>query len=144
MFAPFFIMKYLAIIVTTIIISSACTPKKDISGCYIGNIKTDTVELSLNTDDQYSGTLTYNFFEKDDNMGTVDGQVNGDTLLLLNYTYTSEGQESIRELAFIINADESLTEAHGEMIMEGNKLIFKDKNQLSTEHSFTLRKKDCE
>ncbi|UII20988.1 hypothetical protein [Fulvivirga ligni] len=136
-------MKYLAII-TALFITSACTSKKDISGCYEGNIKKDTVALTLNTDEQYTGTLTYNFFEKDDNTGTVKGELHGDSLLLMDYTHNSEGQESVRQVAFIINSDGSLTEAHGEMINEGEKLIFKDKSQLNSEHSFTLRKKDCE
>lgn len=69
--------------------------------CYQYVSKKDTVLLQMEKiDGEVAGTLSYNYLEKDNNDGTFEGKLVGDTLLA-NYTFVSEGSVSVRELIFI-------------------------------------------
>lgn len=88
--------------------------------------------VSLHTDavgNKVSGHLSYNYADKDDNSGTILGEYKGDTLYA-DYTFVSEGKESIREVAFVKNGA-TLTEGFGDIMEEGGKVSFKNKATLS-------------
>ena len=70
--------------------------------CFSAIIKKDTISMYLNVKGNQiaSGKLSYKFFEKDKNEGTLVGEIKGDTLFA-EYTFMSEGVSSIREVAFL-------------------------------------------
>jgi hypothetical protein len=60
----------------------------------------DTVSMNLtHLGDSVTGTLVYNFKEKDKNTGTINGRMNGN-ILIAEYTFLSEGIQSCRQVAF--------------------------------------------
>ena len=99
--------------------------------------------MSLNhAGDSVSGSLSYNWYEKDDNSGTFKGAVKNDTVIVANYTFQSEGTTSVRQVAFKIK-DSILQQGYGELIMKNDTLFFRDVNLIifDTKNPFT---KGCE
>jgi hypothetical protein len=110
--------------------------------CYSYTNKKDSVLLHANiSDSAVSGNLYYNFYEKDKNNGTITGKMKGDTLLA-NYTFTSEGKQSVREVAFLLT-DSTAKEGYGEMLQQNDKMIFKNSHNISFTNSFLLYKQKC-
>ncbi|WP_426064764.1 hypothetical protein [Flavobacterium sp. DSP2-3-1] len=112
--------------------------------CYRAILKKDTVSLTLNVKNGQlsSGNLSYNFFEKDKNAGTLVGEFKGDTLYA-DYTFMSEGISSVREVAFL-KKDDSYVEGFGDVIDDNKgKVTFKDKKQLQFDGNVLLSKVDC-
>jgi len=87
------------------------------------------------------GDLTYNFFEKDDNRGTLDGTMHGDTLFA-DYKFKSEGMTSEREVAFLRRGD-TMVEGFGEIKQESGKSTFKNRKRLNFESNLILTRSDC-
>ncbi|SRX55223.1 hypothetical protein [Aequorivita sp. CIP111184] len=82
--------------------------------CYRYTSERDTVLLQMEKmDDEVVGTLSYNYFEKDNNNGTFEGKMIGDTLFA-NYTFGSEETISVRELMFIKKGN-NIVEGFGEV-----------------------------
>lgn len=111
--------------------------------CYQGVIKNDTINLSLQIDDnqQIKGELAYLFFEKDRNNGTIAGQMTGDTLKA-NYKFMSEGKESSREIVFL-RKGKIMIEAYGEVEDNEGKVVFKDAKKLFFDSATVLTEIEC-
>lgn len=91
--------------------------------CYAGMVGKDSFVLKTETvAGTVTGTLWHNFYEKDDNKGQINGKMSGDTLLA-NYTFLSEGKNSVQEVAFLIT-DSIAIEGYGPMKEEDGKLVF--------------------
>lgn len=121
----------------------SCNQQQTVQGCYIGTVAQDSVFLSIQTnEDRSNGTLTYQFLEKDNNIGTVEGQLLGDTLLLLEYAFISEGRESERQIAFLLR-ENTLLEGYGEMEDQNGRMRFADLDKLNFGSGFVLHKTDC-
>lgn len=129
--------------VDTIATSVANSPvAADISGCYLAVLQKDTAHLHL----QVSGTtlqgdLAYNHFEKDDNIGTIQGEIN-DNVITAYYSFQSEGSASVRQVVFKVEKDQ-LVEGFGEIIMKGDTAIFKDINYLEYPFRQVFNKIPC-
>ena len=85
------------------------------------------------------GAMTYSLSEKDKNAGILKGQWKND-ILLLDYTFLSEGTESTRQVAFQLK-DGQLIEGYGEMTEDGTK--FKEVSQLKFTSTMPLSKTNC-
>jgi hypothetical protein len=112
--------------------------------CYSTIIKKDTISMSLNVKGNQiaSGKLSYKFFEKDKNEGTLVGEIKGDTLFA-EYTFMSEGVSSIREVAFLKKGN-TYVEGYGDVVDDNKgKVTFKDAKQLKFEGNIILSKVDC-
>jgi len=111
--------------------------------CYLYVKGKDTVRLTLVTanGDNVAGDLTYSFYEKDKNAGTVSGMFKGDTLYA-DYNFQSEGMASVRETAFIKKGN-TLVEGFGEITEKDNKQVFKDRKSLKFDGRVVLNKVDC-
>jgi hypothetical protein len=110
--------------------------------CYSYTNKKDSVLLHANIGDSaVTGNLYYNFYEKDKNNGTITGKIKGDTLLA-DYTFISEGKQSVREVAFLLT-DSTAKEGYGEMIEKNNKMVFANPKNVSFNNSFILIKENC-
>lgn len=95
---------------------------------YIGN--KDSVLLHVYVKDKMvTGELSYNFYEKDKNTGTIEGGMKGDTLIA-DYSFVSEGVSSVREVVFLKKGNQ-LVEGHGDADQVGNKLVFKNRSTLN-------------
>ncbi|HOD10439.1 MAG TPA: hypothetical protein PKH91_06825 [Flavobacterium sp.] len=109
--------------------------------CYRYAAKNDTIALTLQLNDKNaSGTLVYAFYEKDKNTGTYQGTFENN-ILLADYTFQSEGKESVRQVAFKIQ-DGKLLEGYGELNADGTK--FKDTSKLTFNPSMPLTKLSCD
>jgi hypothetical protein len=111
--------------------------------CYLGILKKDTVSMSLNIKGNQisSGKLSYKFFEKDKNEGTLIGEMKGDTLFA-DYTFMSEGVTSVRQVAFLKNGT-IYTEGYGDIEENNGKVFFKNTKQLKFNGKIVLSKVDC-
>jgi hypothetical protein len=112
-----------------------------LDGCYRMVINKDTARLRLNVvDSMVTGELKYHWYEKDRNEGSVKGVIR-DSLLILNYTFRSEGTTSVRQVVFKL-AGTSLLEGQGEMITS-DTVRYKDINQLQFQHNTPFIKINC-
>ena len=112
--------------------------------CYSGSIKKDTIlmNLTIKGNEVTNGKLSYKFYEKDKNQGTLVGELKGDTLFA-DYTFMSEGVSSVREVAFLKKGD-SYIEGFGDVVDDNKgKVTFKDKKQLKFDGNVVLSKVDC-
>lgn len=100
-----------------------------LTGCYEMTMKKDSAFLDLQVEDTLvSGTLDFNFFEKDRNRGTLKGVLRNDRILA-DYTFSSEGVTSVREVIFLIK-NGTLLNAYGALKEQGGKLVFADREDL--------------
>lgn len=97
--------------------------------CYSYATNGDTFSLKLTiAESQVLGTLSYNFAQKDDNTGTLEG-TNINKVIVADYTFVSEGQKSVREVAFQ-KVGRTYVEGFGEMEERNGKMVFKDRNAI--------------
>lgn len=111
--------------------------------CYKGILKEDTIAMTLVIKDNLitDGQLSYHFFEKDRNDGTLKGEIKGDTLFA-DYTFMSEGKQSVREVAFLKEGD-AYIEGYGESVEKNGKMSFKDSKKLKFDSKSILSKAEC-
>lgn len=111
--------------------------------CYLGVSGRDSVVLTLRKDAESlaSGELSYLFYEKDKSRGTFSGRMKGDTLFA-DYTFTSEGVESTREIAFLQQGN-TMTEGYGDATEIQGVMTFKDPRKLEFGKGFVLNQSQC-
>jgi hypothetical protein len=120
---------------------SASNP--DALGCYRYANERDTFHLKvIITDRLLTGSLVYDFGEKDKSEGIIRGQLKGD-LLLADYTYRSEGTQSTRQVVFKYSSD-TFTEGHGPTEMQNGKMVFSNIDSLYFSNAIIFRKLNCE
>ncbi|HEX2534289.1 MAG TPA: hypothetical protein VHK69_11160 [Chitinophagaceae bacterium] len=103
-----------------------------LNGCYEMVFKRDTARMQLELrDSTITGTLEYRLYEKDRNTGTLKGVVR-DSLIVADYTFSSEGSTSVREVVFRIE-DTALVPAHGDIEERSGRLVFRDRSRLQYE-----------
>lgn len=118
-------------------VSKTDEPKTE---CYSFEENGSSVSLKMETiGNEVTGTMVYSLAEKDKNTGTFKGTINNN-IILADYTFQSEGVESIRQIAFERKGDK-LIEGFGGMNEDGTK--FKDVNQLKFNSTMPLSKLDC-
>jgi hypothetical protein len=109
-------------------------------GCYIFNDGKNTVSLEIiENSKEIKGNLTYALAEKDKNSGSFTGELQ-EGILIANYTFQSEGKESIRQVAFKVDGN-TLIEGYGELNNGGT--AFKDTSSLNFTTKMPLSKTDC-
>ena len=112
------------------------------STCYLHTSGKDTVRLKVEVfPNVVTGRLQYDFYQKDDNKGDIDGRLSGDTLIA-DYSFISEGRHSIRQVAFLIK-DSVVIEGYADMKEENGKMVFKNTNQLNFSKGLILNKIPC-
>lgn len=91
------------------------------------------------TGEEVFGALAYSLAGKDKNAGFLKGKWKKN-MLLLDYTFLSEGKESTCQVAFEVR-DGQLIEGYGEMNEDGT--AFKDVAKLKFTSTMPLSKIDC-
>ena len=111
--------------------------------CYAWKSNGSIIEMSFNVNShqEVNGKLKYNIVGKDKNEGSLIGNMKGDTLIA-DYTFSSEGVSSVREVAFL-QKDGAFIEGYGDVVEANGKFTFKDKNKLKFDAKNTLSKVDC-
>jgi hypothetical protein len=111
--------------------------------CYQGIVKKDTfnLRLKIGKKQEIKGELAYLFFEKDASNGTFVGKMSGDTLKA-NYTFTSQGKESSKEIVFL-RKGKIIIEAYGEREEREGKTVFKEPKKLYFDSIIVLSEIDC-
>lgn len=111
--------------------------------CYKYTSAKDTVLLQMEkTNDEIAGTLSYNYFEKDKNDGTLEGKMIGDTLFA-DYTFGSEGSVSVREVMFVKKGNK-FVEGFGEVEEVNGKMKFKDNAKFTLNETMALQEINCD
>ncbi|MFD2938900.1 hypothetical protein [Flavobacterium notoginsengisoli] len=111
--------------------------------CYAWRSNGSVIEMSFNVNShqEVNGKLSYNIVGKDKNEGSLIGNMKGDTLIA-DYTFSSEGVSSVREVAFL-QKDGAFIEGYGDVVEANGKFTFKDKTKLKYDAKNTLTKVDC-
>lgn len=121
-------------------VSPAVPPQQE--ECYKSQVGNSMVELNVMMNDaQVTGMLNYLPEAKDKNTGSIQGKMNGDTLLA-NYTFMSEGVESVREVIFL-KTGQNFTEGYGPVKDENGKMVFEDHSKIDFSKSTPLLKVEC-
>lgn len=108
--------------------------------CFMYDANGSAVSIQLQfIGNDVTGTLNYSLAEKDSNNGTIKGKVKNN-ILIADYTFYSEGNQSTRQVAFQFT-ENKLTEGYGEMTNEGTQ--FKDVTKLNFDSKMPLNKIDC-
>jgi hypothetical protein len=111
-------------------------------GCYRYANDKDTVFMQIKvTGKDIDGKLVYQYFAKDKNTGTIKGELNGDTLYA-QYTFMSEGKESIRSLVFL-SKNGSFTEGYGKLNETTGEPDLSDKSAIHFDGKMILQKINC-
>lgn len=111
-------------------------------GCYSWVINKDSALLQLKvSDSMVSGQLRYDWNEKDRNSGTIKGVVH-DSLIIVDYTFQSEGMTSVREVAFKLKGD-SIVEGFGDYNTGSDTLRFKHTATLQFQTDRAFEKVPC-
>jgi hypothetical protein len=127
---------------TTQATQEPATPAPTGPQCYAHISATDTVRLTLQTTQPtVTGRLTYRYFEKDRNQGTISGTMHGDTLLA-DYTFQSEGVTSVRQVA-LLRRDIGFIEGFGPVAERQGKTVFTQPHALQFDAKYTLLPVAC-
>ncbi len=122
--------------------STKSNEKNPAVSCYRYITATDTINLKLTQIGQsVTGTLVYQLSGKDRNVGTIQGEINGD-LLVADYHFLSEGTNSTRQVAFK-KIDNYFIEGYGEVTTTDARISFKNLDSLQFNESFKLKEFDC-
>jgi hypothetical protein len=151
-------MKAIIIISLVSLMASCNSPEKEtgkssseqpdakdtaVTNCYRYANKKDTVTLQLvKTGKSVTGTLVYDFNEKDKNTGNIKGSIKND-LLVADYMFISEGMLSTRQIAFKLEGN-SLVEGYGDSFTKNGKVYFKNVDALSFSNSIKLAEIACQ
>lgn len=144
-------MKSLSILITAAVMLFACgsntqteNRRKDVgTKCYRYADERDSIRMSFQQENNLIlGELSYRFFEKDKNDGSIRGVVLGDTIFA-EYTFYSEGKESVREVAFL-KKDSVLMEGFGETTTLNDKQVFVNKKTLQYDSKIFLSEVACD
>ncbi|WP_051189716.1 hypothetical protein [Daejeonella oryzae] len=97
--------------------------------CYSYDNKKDLINIQMNDSAGFViGNLNYNIYEKDKNTGIIKGKMRGDTLIA-DYTFMSEGTESVRQVAFLKKGTD-LLEGFTEVEEKNGQMVFKEIDSL--------------
>ncbi|MBU1820448.1 MAG: hypothetical protein KKG00_02900 [Bacteroidetes bacterium] len=110
--------------------------------CYASIVGKDTLSLRLEVlGNDVAGELSYNLFEKDGNEGTIRGEMHGDTLIA-DYTYTTEGIESVRQVVFL-QQNGGFVEGYGETTTRNGRMVYENPASLEFDRGMVFEKAPC-
>ena len=112
------------------------------SGCFSQVAQKDTAVLQVeNNKGNITGVLTYTYYQKDRNDGTLKGEQSGDTIKAW-YLFKSEGTMSVRQVSWKINGNE-LWPAVGEMVQKNDTTVFAQPDKLRYDSTHPFKKVAC-
>ena len=113
-----------------------------LSGCFSQVMRNDTALLEVeNNKGNVTGVLTYNYYQKDRNDGTIQGEQTGD-IIKGWYLFRSEGVMSVRQVSWKINGNE-LWPAVGDVTEKDDTTVFAQPDKLMYDSASAFRKIPC-
>lgn len=117
--------------------------KKSPIHCYSYIRNNDTIILkTIDVNGSMTGTLEYYLYQKDKNRGTIQGKLK-DGLLIADYTFISEGVQSVRQVAFK-QSGTSFVQGFGETLDDNGKIIFRNIDSVNFNNPVILKEIECE
>jgi hypothetical protein len=115
-----------------------------IVGCYVSRTDKNVYTLNIQSqnDSSFSGTMHYDNFQFDDSSGTYNGSYKNE-ILLGDYSFTSEGMDSVRELTFK-KTGEDFVQGFGDYITVGDRQVFSGPSGIVWDPAYTYVKSPCE
>ena len=149
-------MKNTSIIALSLAIFASCTTEKKQDSttqtevkinqpetCYQHSKDSSTIKLNITINDNIAtGDLIFDYYQKDRSAGKFKGELKSDTLFA-DYTFVSEGIESVREVVFI-KTDNGWVEGYGEIDDKDGKVMFKDRSKISFDNNVILKETACQ
>lgn len=114
------------------------------SGCYRIVVDKDSaiMNLELRGADSAIGSLQYNRFEKDDNIGEFVGRIDSNKVVGW-YKFQSEGIITVRQVVFKIIGNDKLAEGYGDVSATGDTAYFAYIHTLNYEEAHPFEKIVC-
>jgi hypothetical protein len=111
--------------------------------CYMQILQRDTIVLHIDSESEnnISGKLSFDNYQKDGSTGTVKGKREGDVLQLV-YSFQSEGTNSVMEVYFKEKND-GLVRGVGEIKIKGDTAYFVHPEQITYPSNGVMKKTDC-
>ena len=106
--------------------TNTAIPQGPLVGCYVAHLAKDVYALDIQSDTNgaVKGTLAFNNAEKDSSSGTFTGTyTDADATLLGDYTFNSEGVQSVRQVIFKKEGN-TFVEGFGATTVVGNRESF--------------------
>ncbi|HEY4503022.1 MAG TPA: hypothetical protein VJC14_01110 [Candidatus Paceibacterota bacterium] len=102
-------------------VTPAPVGESDIKGCYVAGNSKDVYTLNIKSQigGAVAGTLAFKNFEKDSSSGTYVATYD-DGILLGNYSFQSEGMNSVMQVVFKKSGDD-FVRGYGELNADGTK-----------------------
>lgn len=112
--------------------------------CYLYANNRDTIKLILKENKTLvTGTLLFNFYEKDGSHGVFEGIMKGDTIYA-DYNFEAEGTKSKREL-ILLKKDNVVLQGYGELEVDAqNTTVFKENATITFDDKFPLTAVACD
>lgn len=99
------------------------------SNCFAFLTDQDSIWLKVEVfPNVVTGVLKYQLSGKDKNEGTLEGKLEGN-ILYADYTFSSEGKKSVREVAFLLKNDMAM-EGFGAIEEKNGKFVFKNRSNI--------------
>lgn len=119
-------------------VSEDAVSQDSIEGCYVATLAKDVYSLGIlsKENDKVSGTLMFDNFEKDSSSGTFEGTYR-DGILFGNYSFQSEGMNSIMEVIFK-KTENGFQRGFGPVDAEGT--AFTDISQITYDNQYEFVK----
>ncbi len=120
-------------------------PKEEIVsilGCYVARIDQDVYTMNIQNEngETVSGTLDFDNFEKDSSSGVFTGTYK-DGILLGDYSFRSEGMDSLMQVIFKKLGDD-FVRGYGEVNQEGNSFLDPTQVEYDSSSPLSLFKKE--
>ncbi|CAN5268090.1 hypothetical protein BH09BAC2_BH09BAC2_01440 [soil metagenome] len=116
---------------------------EDATGCYMQVLKRDTFAIKIEqSDNNISGKLMFDNYEKDGSTGTVHGTIEGN-ILKLWYNFASEGMNSVMEIYFK-KEGQTLLRGIGNIASKDDSTYYSDPASIKYHADQTLSRTSCE
>ncbi|MEO5635131.1 MAG: hypothetical protein ABIS26_02290 [Candidatus Paceibacterota bacterium] len=111
---------------------------QSILGCYVAKLSKDVYTLKIESEknNNVSGMLAFNNYQKDSSAGTFTGTYEGD-ILLGNYSFDSEGMHSDRQVIWK-KVGNNFVEGFSAIKMVNGKEVFEDVSQVTYDPKSTF------
>jgi hypothetical protein len=114
-----------------------------LSGCYRYVYNRDTIKLTITIKDTVvNGLLAYDNYQIDGSTGTIKGVVRNNQIIAY-YDFTSEGMQSVREVAFKIENRNLIQADTRDMSYRNDTAVYKNYQQIQFDTSRIFQPVDC-
>lgn len=119
------------------------TTQVSIKGCYVTTLAKDVYTLTILSQEGelFNGTLSFKNFEKDSSSGTYKG-IYKNGILLGDYSFQSEGMNSVMQVIFKKSGDEFLR-GYGNLNTTGDRFVDLNNITYDSSYPFKISKENC-